>query len=160
MRGGALPPALLMAALALLLARTPPKARSGGALMALGALSLCLALRLGLVVDSAFLGLWISVIATSAAALPTRLPSPWIAFALAANAGFWAGASIVAAGDPMNALPVAAVLLAMPLAAWLSARGGGVGLKVVASWLIAIAVLATALQLGPVSPGYLPDHLE
>jgi len=30
----------------------------------------------------------------------------------------------------------------------------------VSSWLIAIAVLAAALPYLPVTPGYLPDHLE
>jgi len=30
----------------------------------------------------------------------------------------------------------------------------------VSSWVIAIAALAATLQLLPVTPGYLPDHLE
>jgi len=33
-------------------------------------------------------------------------------------------------------------------------------LKVIASWLVAIALLGGALRLIPVTPGYLPDHLE
>jgi hypothetical protein len=32
--------------------------------------------------------------------------------------------------------------------------------KVVASWLIAVAILAATLQFLPVTPGYLPDHLD
>jgi hypothetical protein len=32
--------------------------------------------------------------------------------------------------------------------------------KVVSSWVIAVAILAATLQLIPVTPGYLPDHLE
>jgi hypothetical protein len=32
--------------------------------------------------------------------------------------------------------------------------------KVVSSWLIAVALLAATLQVLPVTPGYLPDHLE
>lgn len=32
--------------------------------------------------------------------------------------------------------------------------------KIVAGWLIAVALLATLLHLLPVTPGYLPDHLE
>jgi len=31
---------------------------------------------------------------------------------------------------------------------------------VMSSWVIAVAVLALTLQLLPVTPGYLPDHLE
>jgi hypothetical protein len=34
------------------------------------------------------------------------------------------------------------------------------GLAIAASWLIAIAALAAALPLLPVTPGYLPDHLD
>ena len=33
-------------------------------------------------------------------------------------------------------------------------------LKVLASWLIAIAVLVASLSFLPVTPGYQPDHLE
>ena len=35
-----------------------------------------------------------------------------------------------------------------------------IALWVLASWLAAIAVLGTALRFLPVTPGYLPDHLE
>jgi urease accessory protein len=41
------------------------------------------------------------------------------------------------------------------------ARGqSAIALKVVSSWLIAIALLMLALQFIPVTPGYAPDHLE
>jgi uncharacterized membrane protein len=35
-----------------------------------------------------------------------------------------------------------------------------IGLRVVVSWLIAVAVLVAALRFLPVIPGYVPDHLE
>jgi hypothetical protein len=35
-----------------------------------------------------------------------------------------------------------------------------IALRVVASWLIAVAVLGVALHLLPVTPGYIADHLE
>jgi hypothetical protein len=35
-----------------------------------------------------------------------------------------------------------------------------IALKVVASWVMAIMVLAALLRVLPVTPGYLPDHLE
>lgn len=38
--------------------------------------------------------------------------------------------------------------------------GLALALKVVASWLIAIAVLVASLSFLPVTPGYQPDHLE
>ena len=33
-------------------------------------------------------------------------------------------------------------------------------LKVLSSWLIAVVALAATLELLPVTPGYLPDHLD
>jgi hypothetical protein len=35
-----------------------------------------------------------------------------------------------------------------------------VGAATICSWLIAILVLVTVLRFLPVTPGYLPDHLE
>jgi hypothetical protein len=39
-------------------------------------------------------------------------------------------------------------------------RGLRLAVKVVVSWLIAIALLNAVLRLLPVTPGYLPDHVE
>ena len=50
------------------------------------------------------------------------------------------------------------VLVTVP-AAWLIAHGRGIAVKIVSSWLIAIALLSAALPLTP-TPGYEPDHLE
>jgi hypothetical protein len=40
------------------------------------------------------------------------------------------------------------------------ARHWALAIKVVAGWLLAIATLNAALAMLPVTPGYLPDHLE
>ena len=39
-------------------------------------------------------------------------------------------------------------------------KGQAIVLKVLASWLIAVAVLGAILQFLPATPGYLADHLE
>jgi hypothetical protein len=57
----------------------------------------------------------------------------------------------------LKALP--GVLVFWP-AAWIAGLRAPVVVKVVSSWLIAVAVLAATLQLLPVTPGYLPDHME
>ena len=57
----------------------------------------------------------------------------------------------------LQALPF--VLIFLP-ASWVVARTTSIPVKVVSSWVIAVAVLAATLQLLPVTPGYLPDHLE
>ena len=39
-------------------------------------------------------------------------------------------------------------------------RGLILVIKVVVSWLVAVTLLNAALRLLPVTPGYLPDHVE
>lgn len=57
----------------------------------------------------------------------------------------------------MKALPF--VVVALP-ATWSVKAGKSLPLKVLSSWLIAVAILASFLQFLPVTPGYLPDHME
>jgi hypothetical protein len=110
--------------------------------------------------DWVFLGCWLSVAGSAATVhLPGGLHPRW-ALAASLNAGFWSGAAIALSGsrlDLLKALP--GVLVLLPAAAGLGLRATIVA-KVVSSWLIAIAVLAAALQFLPVTPGYMPDHLD
>jgi hypothetical protein len=110
--------------------------------------------------DWVFLGCWLSVAASAATVhLPGGLTPRW-AFAASLNAGFWSGAVIALAGSPLDLLKaLPCVLVLFPAASGLGLRAMIVA-KVVASWLIAISVLATTLQLLPVTPGYMPDHLD
>jgi hypothetical protein len=78
---------------------------------------------------------------------------------LGANAGLWAGQVVHTDGHAANlmmALPL--VMLCVP-ARWLVKTGRGIALKVVASWLMAIAGMEMVLTLIP-TPGYMPDHME
>jgi hypothetical protein len=59
--------------------------------------------------------------------------------------------------DLLRALPCAFVLL--PAALTVDQRKPII-VKVVSSWLIAVAVLAAILRFLPVTPGYMPDHME
>jgi len=161
MRGGALPPALLCAALGLALAFAPRRTwmPSLAALAATAAVVALMSIPAGWR-EIAFLGCWISVIACAASVhLPHALRMR-AAIALSLNSGLWSGATIAVAGshiDLLKALPCALVLLP---ASWLVDRRVPIAIKVVSSWLIAIAVLAATLQFLSVTPGYLPDHLE
>ena len=161
MRGGALPPALLFAALGLALGSAPLRVQA----WSLVALCATLAALSRAAVPSGwlelvFLGCWTSVVATAAAVhLPGR-PGPRTALALSINAGVWSSGVVTLSGSRLDLLKAApAVLLALP-AAWLIARRASIAVKVASSWLIAIAILAAALPFLPVTPGYLPDHLE
>jgi len=161
MRGGVVPPALLFVALGLALAFAPRSAWAPSllALLAtLGAFTFLPVPRDWL--EGVFLGCWISVIATAASVHLVRGLSGRVALALSLNAGVWASAVVSVSGsriDLLRALPC--VLILLP-ASWLVVRRTPIPVKVVSSWVIAVAVLAATLQLLPVTPGYLPDHLE
>ncbi len=98
--------------------------------------------------------------ATAAAVHIPAGPSRLLAIALAVNAGIWSGAVIAVAGSPLDLVKAApCVLLAAP-AGWLVRRRASIAVKVASSWLIAIAALAALLPFLPVTPGYLPDHMD
>ena len=160
MRGGALPSALACAALGLALAFVPPRARGFAATaLVLGGCVSALLSWPPRAEEAAFVLLWGCVIA-SAASVRWRgaMPTP-VAVGLGLATGVAAGAVLAIAGSPRDlALALPLVLLWVP-GAWANARGYGIAPKVLASWLIAIAVLSAALPLIP-TPGYEPDHME
>jgi hypothetical protein len=162
MRGGVLPPALLFVALGLALSFVPRGAWVSSLLALLtstGAFSFLPIPQNWL--EGVYLAFWSSVIATAASVHFVRgLGHPSVALALSLNAGFWTSAVVRLSGsryDLLIALPC--VLILFP-ASWVVGRHSAIPVKVVASWIIAIAILAATLQLLPVTPGYLADHLE
>lgn len=61
----------------------------------------------------------------------------------------------------LSGLSLAALGLVLAFAA--QSRGANLitlAVKVASSWLIAVAILAVALKFLPVTPGYMPDHLQ
>lgn len=161
MRGGALPPALLCAALGLALAFATSRARLVGLLaLVLSAIPMAFVPVDPAWKDAVFDGCWVGVILAAASVhLPRGLGARTAAI-LALNGGLWAGAVIAEAGTPVDlakSLPVA--LISFP-GAWIVGRGRGIFLKVAAGWLIAIALLAWTLALVVPTPGYVPDHMD
>jgi hypothetical protein len=161
MRGGVVPPALLFLALGLALAFSPRRAWRPSLLALLATLGAGAFVRVPQTwLEGVFFACWISVIATAASVHLGRGLKTWAAIALSLNAAVWASAVVSLSGsklDLLKALPC--VLIFLP-AAWVVSRYASIPVKVVSSWVIAVAVLAAALQLLPVTPGYLPDHLE
>lgn len=161
MRGGALPPALICLALAFALAfasrRALPQALLAAIAAALAASRFAIPAEWD---DAVFLSCWSSVLVTALCVhLPNGLPTV-PAVVLALNAGLWTGAVTAAAGGPADlliALPL--LVLAFPGAS-LRRTGKAIALKVLASWLVAVAILAAALSVSPLTPGYEPDHME
>ena len=109
--------------------------------------------------EVAFLGCWTSVIVT-AALVHVRGNLPATAAVIAgANVGFWSGelTSLAGTGEDL-AIALLCTLVFLPARA-LVVHQWGIGPKIAASWLMAIAVLAAMLPLTP-TPGYVPDHME
>ena len=160
MNGAELAPGLLCAATGLALAFASTRR-----LLALG-LAVLLASVLATswtgvgagMLETALAGCWISILG---AALCVHLPRPLGAVAvltLCCVGGVWAGLVVAAAGRPtILAASLPWALLCLPGAS-LVARGGGVAVKVVLSWLAAVAVLSLGLGMTP-TLGYEPDHM-
>ncbi len=160
MRGGPLPVALLCAALGFALAFAQRRARLPALIILCAVAAIALLLPFHRISpEIVFAGCWVSV-ALTAATVHLRPHRPaWFAPMLAANTGLWAGGVVAISGgalDLARALP--ASLLVFP-AAWLIAHRGEIAVKVVASWLVAVAILAATLPIVP-TPGYAPDHME
>ena len=159
-RGGFLPPAILIAALGVALAFIPlRRALIAAGVMALFALAFWSIGAPTSLIEPIFVGCWLSVILTAALVhRPLDLP-PYLFVVAAANVGLWAGAVTAVAGkgsDLAIALPFVLLLfVGHPLVV----RGWGIAVKVFASWLTAVAILATMVSLTP-TPGYAPDHME
>jgi hypothetical protein len=152
---------LLFAALGLALAFAPRRAQLGGiaiVLVTLAALSFVTLPPRGL--EVAFLGCWVSTAITAAAVHLPRGAGVWGALTMSLNAGIWAAAVVALAGSPSDLVAAAPCILLVVPASWLVAKRASIAVKVASSWLIAIAMLAGALPYLPVTPGYLPDHLE
>ena len=161
MRGGSLPQALLCAALGLALAFSSRRAwMLCIALLVASAITIALTTVPPSWVEGVFLGCWISVAATAAAVHAPRELGMRAAVALSINAGIWVGAVTVLSGQTCTLLKSLPCVLALLPAAFIVGKRAPIVVKVAASWIVAVAVLAGALQLLPVTPGYLPDHLE
>lgn len=160
MRGGALPAALIFAALGFALSFAPRAVRAPAlAVSAIVALAIVHVPLGGSGAEVIYFACWASVVGAAASVhLPGGVPT-WAAVALALGCGATAGAVIALAGAPRDlAATLPAALVILP-ASWLVASGRGIAVKVASSWLIAIAILAAALPLTP-TPGYAPDHME
>lgn len=160
MTGSMLPSLLLCATIGLLLSFTTGRlgcfALAGMAITAAVVALLPLPQSLS---DAILVGVWLVVIVAAALAyFPPVVAQRW-ALPLAVVAGVGAGSLSSLSGrtsDLILALPVS--LLFVP-GRWLVAKGYGLGNRIVASWMIAIAMLSTFVSLTP-TPGYKPDHME
>lgn len=160
MRGGALPAAMVIAALALALGFV---SRTTAAIaLIVTVIAAALASRLSVPdawIEAAFLACWGSVIGIALLVYWPRQFYPGAAVALGVFAGLAAGLVIAAEGAPIDLLrALPATLLVVPASIAVS-RGYAVAPRVVASWLVAVALLAAIIPHVVAHPGYVPDHM-
>ena len=161
MRGGALPPALLCAAVGLALAFAPRRAWLPSLVILTSAALVLATLPIPRAwLEGVFLGGWVSVAATAATVHLPRGVTARSAVALSLNAGVWCGAEVALAGLRLDIVKALFYVLLLIPTSFIVRRRAPIIVKVAASWLIAVAVLAATLQFLPVTPGYLPDHLD
>lgn len=160
MNAGFLPLALLSAALGLAMGKTAFRLAAMAIAVLLGTALLAYTV---LPADgwgiAAMLALWISTAITAGLAyLPRGIDGIWALLA-SANAGLWIG--VVAHGAGGGAGIFSAVLFALLFlpAAWLLKKELGAAVKIAASWIVAVSILAGMVAITPV-PGYAPDHME
>ena len=160
MNSGILPLLLIFATLGLALALAPQRAALISlAAMAVAALAVSLVPFSSAASDAIFRGLWVSVILTAALTYVPRDPANRLLLPAAINAGCWAGAFAGVSAQRANLLAALALSLLFIPARWFTLRGYHVVIKVVASWMIAIASLSMFVSFMP-TPGYKPDHME
>lgn len=160
MNGGIVPSLLLYATLGFLLSFTTQRiAWTGFAGVAVTAWISSLVTLPASLATFIFIGVWVSIILTAGLTyLPMAVARRW-AIPLATVVGMLGGALTSLTdrkGDLMLALPASLLFIPGRL---IVARGYGLGIKIVASWMIAIALLSTFVSLTP-TPGYEPDHME
>lgn len=160
MNGGIIPSLLLGATIGLLLSFTPLRvALFGGACLAATSILASLLAPPPSLQNAIFIGLWLSIILTAALTyLPHGAARRW-AIPLATVGGLWIG-GLASMSDRKSdlALALSVSLLWVP-GRWIVARGYGLAVKIVASWMIAIASLSLFVSMTP-TPGYEPDHME
>jgi hypothetical protein len=113
--------------------------------------------RPGALADLAFMAAWVAILASAAGTLSGKRVSRTLAMPMAAVAG---GVTGLLAIDWRTLTALAALPIALAIARVVVAQARGLAVKVVAGWLLAVAVLNASLAMLPVTPGYLPDHLE
>jgi len=156
---GLVPLLLLSATVGLMLAFVAIRRAAMAHIAFAAAALLAFFVSFGLSPSAIFTGLWLSMIA---AAILVFLPVARWSFAvipLCLNAGFWLGAGADLSGNRAALLiGILPLFISIP-ARWLARGKFNIAVKVVASWMIAIASLSLFVSLIP-TPGYKPDHME
>jgi hypothetical protein len=158
-RDTVLPVALLAAALGMALSFSDRATARNAAIATLATAVIVTAIPFGAVPEPlAFTAMWLSIIAVAGSVHLAAIHRPAVFYGLAVNAGVWSGVITHVSGNSVALMVLPLVCLFLP-GLYAVGRGWGVAIKVVCSWLIAIAALEIGLMFVP-TPGYAPDHME
>ncbi|HEY6941470.1 hypothetical protein [Dokdonella sp.] len=109
--------------------------------------------------DAALRGSWI-VIGLCAGAIHLPRTSGRLALVFACASGGCAGMLAASSAALPEGYVLPPAIAALALASWCLCHGAHVAVKILASWLVAIALLMASLHGVPVTPGDRLDHLE
>jgi hypothetical protein len=129
-------------------------AGASGSILAMLATS---AFAIGPPADIVWSAAWAVVAAMAMATWLPRLGAA-LPVVLACAAGAVGGGLSAAVSNLLLFLAILA--LSTVMTAGVAGRGWALAPKVVAGWLLAVAALNATLAVLPVTPGYLPDHME
>jgi hypothetical protein len=160
--GGSVAAGLLLAVTAFVLAFVPLRIAIGGIAACVVACMVAALVERVPTPAWVFAGCWSSLIVT---ALLVYFPQPlrrWpsLAVPLAANGGVWAALVVATESPAMDVVPILATLAIIIPASICVARGWALAVRVVTSWLLAVALLVGAIPYLVVHPGYVADHRE
>ena len=159
MRDSVVPAAMVFAALGLMLAFVPRKIAAASMMAAIVLAFMASRLRLDETAND--VAILLCCAAVSVLAVRTYWPSPLKqldSLAISAIAGLVSGTTLAASVPPPSLWqPMLASLVVVPAMVAVE-RGYAIVPRVVASWLVAVAVLAALLPYVVAHPGYVPEH--
>jgi hypothetical protein len=159
MNGGIVPLLLIGFSVGLMLAFAPGRVMKGALGALCGAAIVGFFLFTSLPATLTFVGLWTTTIAVAATSYLPTARWPTLPVILSSLAGLSLGACAGLNGDYRGLVLGLLVAFVCYPAKWLAARKLDIVIKVVASWMIAIASLSMFVSL-MATPGYKPDHME
>jgi hypothetical protein len=153
------PAAMVFAALGLMLAFVPRRMAAGCLALVIVLASVASLSRIGASAnDGAIMLCWGAVAVLAARTYWPKPSARRTNLAIAAIAGVISGIAIAASATPSSLWqPLLASLVIIPATVAVE-RGYAVAPRVVASWLVAVALLAALLPYVVAHPGYIADH--
>ncbi len=158
MRDAVLPAAMTLMMIGLMLGSQSAKNAVAAALIAGGLVVLFSFAAIPVSGEAGIVACCVTTILLSLVVYWPRILPPWAVIGTALLAGTIAGLALSGASETSRAYPAIIGLMTALPASIAERNKFGIASRVVASWLVAVAVLAAVLPLVIAHPGYIPDH--